>query len=101
MLKRRKYDFLETILRPVQHYATYPQCKTCLCDIPHVELVEGLPGKTTYARVLVRCHGSEELSQFDFGSVEWDPSEELRKAIRQTVWFDPMKQGETTGGLGS
>lgn len=65
-----------------------PVCMTCGRTVDSESLVEGMPGQTTYAKVLVKHHGAEELRRFDMGSVEWDDYE-LASHMRRANWFDP------------
>lgn len=63
-------------------------CMTCGRLVDVESLVEGEPGKTTYARVLVKHHGAEELRTFGMGSVDWD-GYELKSHMMRANWFDP------------
>ena len=65
-----------------------PVCMTCGRIVDREELVEGYPGESTYAKVLVRHHGAEELRTFDMGSSNWDEGD-LASMMRRTNWFDP------------
>jgi predicted GH43/DUF377 family glycosyl hydrolase len=88
MLRRRNYGFWENLQSEVQPHAQGHWCHTCGKLAGHIEIVEGMPGKDTHTKVLVRCHGAEELANYDMGSVEWD-SEDLKRFIGRTKWFDP------------
>lgn len=82
---------LEDLMRPGRgdaQSALGPVCITCGRVVDSEELVEGYPGQTTFAKVLVRHHGGEELRTFDMGSVEWT-SEDLKSYMRRSNWFDP------------
>lgn len=98
------------------HDVEGPVCALCdagrdkndFLDRPRVvdyeELVEGQPGVedihgniirhagTTWCKVLVRHHGAEELVTFDFGSLNWGPTE-LASMMRKKRWFDPQADG--------
>lgn len=63
-------------------------CMTCGRLVDSEALVEGEPGKTTFAKVLVKHHGAEELRTFGMGSVEWD-AYELKSHMMRANWFDP------------
>lgn len=76
------------ILAPHVQSARGPVCMTCGRVVESEELVEGYPGQTTYAKVLVRHHGAEELRTFDMGSANWD-ERDLGSMMRRTNWFDP------------
>lgn len=65
-----------------------PICATCGRYLDAYEIVEGYPGSTTFARVLGKHHGSEELVTFDMGGVEWT-HEDLASQMRSHIWFDP------------
>ena len=78
----------QRILAPSVKHAAGPVCMTCGRIVDSESLVEGEPGRTTYARVLVKHHGAEELRTFTMESVEWD-SHELRSHMQRANWFDP------------
>lgn len=65
-----------------------PVCMTCGRLVDEERLVEGYPGETVYAKVLVRHHGAEELRTFDMKSTNWD-ERDLASMMRRTNWFDP------------
>lgn len=70
-----------------------------ICNRPSDEeqLVEESHGKRgNFARVLVRCHGAEELRTFEFGTEAWDETD-LKRAMQRCAWFDPMSHNETAG----
>ena len=79
-----------------------PRCETCDHVLRVEEIVE--EGKT-YCKVLVRCHGKDELHVHDLGSREWheneaDPEDryELLRQVRMSArYFVPTDQGELTG----
>ncbi len=52
--------------------------------------MEGYPGETTFAKVLVKHHGAEELGTFDMGSANWD-GQDLGSMMRRRNWFDPTR----------
>jgi hypothetical protein len=74
-----------------------PVCLTCGRVVSSEHLVEGYPGETVTAKVLVRHHGAEELRTFDFGSTNWDEAD-LASMMRRTNWFDP--RSHEGAGLG-
>lgn len=78
----------QRILAPAVKSAQGCVCMTCGRIVDVESLVEGEPGKTTFARVLVKHHGAEELRTFDMGSVEWD-GYELKSHMMRANWFDP------------
>lgn len=78
----------QRILAPYVKNAQGCLCMTCGRLVDLESLVEGEMGKTTYAKVLVRHHGAEELRTFDMGSVEWD-AYELKSHMMRANWFDP------------
>jgi hypothetical protein len=67
-----------------------PVCMTCGRLVDKEELVEGYPGVTTFAKVLVKHHGAEELGTFDMGSTNWD-ERDLASMMRRRNWFDPTR----------
>lgn len=87
-LRRTHASLAQRILAPAVKPAKAPLCLTCGRYVDSEAMVEGEPGQTTYARVLVRHHGAEELRTFDMGSVEWD-SYELKSHMMRANWFDP------------
>lgn len=76
------------VIAPHVQSATGPVCITCGRVVDSEALVEGYPGETTFAKVLVRHHGAEELRTFDMGSTNWD-ERDLGQLMRRTNWFDP------------
>lgn len=94
-LIRTSTSLEQRILSPYVKHASGPVCMTCGRIVDSEALVEGEPGVTTYARVLVKHHGQEELRTFDMASVEWD-AYELKSHMMRANWFDPT--GNT--GLG-
>ncbi len=94
----RSHTSLEQrILAPSVKNASGPVCMTCGRIVTSEALVEGEPGRDTFARVLVKHHGAEELRTFDMGSVDWD-SYELKSHMMRANWFDPTSHGGA--GLG-
>lgn len=84
----RLEDLMATVGTGSAQSALGPVCMTCGRVVDSEELVEGYPGGSTTAKVLVRHHGAEELRTFDMGSVEWTP-EDLASYMRRANWFDP------------
>lgn len=96
-LRRTHVSLLQNILAPRSISVAGPVCMTCGRVVDSEQLVDGEPGRTTFAKVLVKHHGQEELRTFDFGSVEWD-SDMLKSHMSRGNWFDP--RGEGDAGLG-
>ncbi len=63
-------------------------CMTCGRLVDSEEIVEGYPGESGWAKVLVKHHGAEELRTFDMGSTNWDHYD-LASMMARTNWFDP------------
>lgn len=63
-------------------------CMTCGRLVDYEGLVEGYPGESLTAKVLVKHHGAEELRTFDMGSRNWD-ERDLKSMMTRTNWFDP------------
>lgn len=83
---------LDRQIYAVRHaHGHQPVCLTCGRYLDEEGLVEGEPGKTTYAKVLAKHHGQEELRTFDFGSTNWD-GDDLTKFIASADWFDPRTE---------
>lgn len=54
-------------------------------------LVESMPGDgKVWAKVLVKCHGQEELAKFNMGSADWK-WEDLARVMGRHEWFDPRQ----------
>ena len=71
-----------------------------ICNKPSDEEMikeEARGASRNFCRVLVRCHGAEELRTFEFGSEEWTYEQDLRRAMQRCAWFDPMSHNETAG----
>ena len=95
-LRRTALNLAQYVSAPVVRPALGPLCMTCGRVVDYEALVEGYPGETTYARVLVRHHGAEELRTFDMGSTNWD-GKDLGSMMRRTHWFDPTHEGVGLG----
>lgn len=67
---------------------------TCGKVLPQETIVE--EGRT-WCKVLARCHGAEELVQFDFGAEYAYGSDERYEVLRRfrmhKNWFDPVGEG--------
>lgn len=92
-LRRSARGYLENLLRPIaptvdRYGEVGTLCMTCGRRVDYEEMVEGLPGRDTYCRVLVRHHGAEEMRTFSFDSVEWD-DRDLKRAMQAATWFAP------------
>lgn len=68
----------------------------CRRAVDEEQQVEERRGDVNFIRVLVRCHGSEELRTFEFGSAEWDHTD-IKRAMQRCAWFDPVSHNETAG----
>lgn len=88
----------QRILAPSVKAPSGPVCMTCGRLVDSELLVEGEPGRTTFAKVLVKHHGAEELRTFDMGSVEWD-SYELKSHMMRANWFSPFGHEDTALGV--
>lgn len=91
-LRRTQLGYLANLIAPTAITPEGALCLTCGRVVDYEELVEGYPGESTFARVLVRHHGAEELRTFPFDSKEWD-SDDLKRAMRAAKWFDPAEHG--------
>lgn len=76
------------VIAPYAQSAKGPVCMTCGRIVDSEALVEGYPGETTFAKILVKHHGAEELRTFDMGSSNWD-ERDLASMMGRTNWFDP------------
>lgn len=94
MLKKSLVKLPEILFaRPLGDVAG-PTCLTCGRIVQEEQMVET---HKTGCRVLVRCHGDEELRTFDFGTEQWDHTH-LRRAMQRMRWFDPTKPKEDAYG---
>lgn len=94
-LRRVNVGQLSGLRAKPQHQKAGPECILCSHKegrkvvVRSEELVEHLPGDgKTYARVLVKCHGQEELVTFEMGTRDWD-FEHLSRLMGRHRWFDP------------
>lgn len=96
-LRRSTLGLNTLIVAPHVQAALGPVCLTCGRVVDSEELVEGYPGESTHAKVLVKHHGAEELRTFEMGSTNWD-ERDLGSMMRRTNWFDPNSYEDA--GLG-
>lgn len=96
MIRRVRHGFMATQLRAPTRDITGPMCLTCLKPVDKEELVEGYgmdehgrESQHDYAKVLITCHGAEELVRFDFDTRQWDHTD-LKRALSRHRFFDPM-----------
>jgi hypothetical protein len=87
-LIRSQFGLEQFVVAPHVQAPQGPVCLTCGRVVDSEELVEGYPGESQTAKVLVRHHGAEELRTFDMGSTNWD-ERDLGSMMRRTNWFDP------------
>lgn len=93
------------ISAPVTRKPQGASCLTCLKLVEQEEIVEGvdcdkdgrLIGLRPVVKVLVRCHGAEELRTFDMGSKEWD-GDDLKRFMQSAEWFDPTQHNDAPVG---
>lgn len=75
--------------RPLEQAVNGCWCETCLKLVDYEETVEEWRGsRRNGIRIRVRCHGQEEVGDFEFGSSDWDESDEQR-AMQRRKWFNP------------
>lgn len=89
-LLKTRASLAELITAPHVQSVRGPVCMTCGRLVDEEKLVEGYPGESPQARVLVRHHGAEELRTFDMGSTNWD-ARDLASMMQRTNWFDPRR----------
>ncbi len=83
--------------RPLAQNRCGAYCMLCNRPSDSEEFVEDSRGERgNFAKVLVKCHGTEELGTFEFGSSDWDESD-LKSAMQRRAWFDPLSHQETAG----
>ncbi len=98
-LKRTLLRLDDAIAAPNTRPARGASCLTCLKLVDREELVEGYPGESETCKVLVKCHGSEELRTFDMGSRNWG-GPELAQMMARAQWFDPHSHDTPLGKQG-
>lgn len=97
-MKRSVVTFDEILSgRPLQQNAAGAWCLTCLKPTDSEQLVE--EHRTSFrqsCKVLVKCHGQEEVGTFEFGRSDWD-SDDLKRAMQRRAWFNP--HGHEVAGM--
>lgn len=88
------------VIAPQAQHARGCVCMTCGQLVDEESVVEGYPlydangtlnpDATTWAKVLVRHHGGEELRTFDMGTTNWG-YDDVARMMRRTNWFDPTR----------
>jgi hypothetical protein len=82
-------------MRPlVANTALGIHCDICRKPVDYEGIVEARPGESPTVKLLVRCHGAEDLQVLDLGSAHWTP-EEFQSMKNRLVVFKP-DQGERT-----
>jgi hypothetical protein len=78
-------------------------CLTCHKLVDREEVVEGYQfsengkhSKGTFVKVLIKCHGAEELMQWDMGTTEWD-AYDVQTRLKRWRAFDPLASHEDQG----
>ncbi len=97
-LIRSRASWNDLVSAPSVQAPLGPVCLLCGRVVDSEELVEGYPGQTTHARVLVKHHGAEELGSFDMGSTNWD-EQDLASMMRRRNWFSPFEQAGLGRGI--
>lgn len=97
---RLTMSFYEQLMsKPLEVTSRGAHCMTCLKPTDEEHIVEewrsSLYGGRNGMRYLVRCHGAEETRDFEFGSGDWDHTDQQR-ALQRVRWFDPQ---ETAGNV--
>ena len=102
-MRKLTYKYLPTLLQKATKDVTGPMCLTCLKPVDSEELVEGYEmdsqgreGQYPYCKVLVKCHGAEELVRFEFDTTAWD-DRDLKQVMSRTRFFNPLGEGEGAG----
>jgi len=95
-LRRVRHRYMPTMLHK-RHQRDFEGafCLTCLHPVDSEEMVEGYGrdehGRTSqypYVKILYRCHGAEELVQFDFDTTDWD-DRDLIRMVQRHRFFSP------------
>lgn len=81
--------------RPLAANRCGAYCMICNRPSDEERIVDEARGNKNFCKVLVRCHGAEELRTFEFGSADWDYESDLKRAMQRCAWFDPMSHNET------
>ena len=90
MLKRSTVNLLDILHAHVTPDVCGATCLTCGRVVQKEEMVET---HKYGCKVLVTCHGQEELRSFDFGTEYWG-DQDLKRAMQRMRWFDPTKPNE-------
>lgn len=97
-MKRSIVTFDEILSgRPLAQNSAGAWCLTCLKQTDSENMVE--EHRTAFrqsCKVLVKCHGQEELGTFEFGRPDWD-ADDLKRAMQRRAWFNP--HGHETAGM--
>jgi hypothetical protein len=102
-LKRSLLTLDRQVSAPVTSKPQGATCLTCLRLVEQEEIVDGLEfaegawSRKEFCKVLVRCHGAEELRTFDMGSTNWDGAD-LKRFMQSAEWFDPTSHNEAPVG---
>lgn len=83
--------------RPLDANRCGAYCMICNRPTDSENVVEEHRGDVNYVRVLVRCHGAEELCTFEFASKDWTYEDDVKRAMQRRAWFDPMRHQEVAG----
>lgn len=83
--------------KPLVQNSVGSYCRTCLKATDSENLVEEKRGDVNFCKVLVKCHGAEELGTFEFGSQDWDYENDLKRAMQRRAWFDPFSHDGAVG----
>ncbi len=92
-LRRVVTKYLAGLRAPIHYDITGALCLTCGRPVDTEEIVDGLPGRNPYCRVLVTHHGQEELRTFEFDTIYWD-DHDLARQMKSARFFDPRLAGE-------
>jgi len=96
-LKRSTITLTDQVVAPRVTTPRGASCMTCGKLVDREELVEGYPGESTFARVVVACHGAEELRTFQFESTNWD-NHDLQQFYNSANFFDPTSHADAPLG---
>lgn len=99
-LRRSRIGFMTQLAsRPLAQNRCGAYCMTCRRPSDEEILVEEHRGdKRNEAKVLVRCHGAEELGTFEFDSEQWTLEDDLKRGMQRVMWFNPMSH-EQVGSI--
>lgn len=97
---RIKLKWWETLMsRATVKNVTGSQCMTCRKTVDEEGIEDEWRGDTRNGfQVRVKCHGAEEVGDFEFADSTWS-DEDQQRAIQRRRWFNPFGHGTDAGNV--